>query len=429
MSFNSFEIVSALMDIFILKMYLDISLKHRRITSNIFYYSSFVAVETILFIYMQLNKSNQSISRAITTMLFSMVTTYLLCLLYDATTSLRLFAMISFQLLATFAEMFANLGLIHIVDNLYENAISNADMVITFVSKMILFIVVTLSVLFWKKKDKGLNTKLLGTQLVIPLLSLILCITFPTDIYTNKNSNIYLTFFCSCFFAISIYSFWIFDKLVQNEHLRHQSIIANQQLSYQKSKYSQLSSAYKDTRKLIHDTKNHFFYLENCVKNNETEKILPYLHTAISSLESGYITTNTGNLVVDSMVSNLLNVGKSENISIDTEISIDNNKLKIDDYDMCVILGNLIDNSVNAVRKISDPSLRNIHIAIMTDSAHFSVNVVNNYIKEKQNPNLEHGFGCSNVEDVTLKYHGIFLTDSDESKFTSTVIIPLCLMK
>lgn len=426
--------LECIFDLLLLKQYLNISLKNIRTNSKILYYSCFILYEVILNLNMQIANNQHSVLRSTITIFVSIICTYTLCLLYDASNSVRILSTLTFQFIAMLGEMLSNLIFINIADNLTDNINTNLDIMIVFVSKFFMLILISISRIFWNKKNNVSINKIVIFQLCTPILMIMLSLSIPVEFYLDNKSRFFLSFFTAYAFIICFYTFWIFEKNIQNEQLKQLSIISKQQLEYQKEKYTQLSLAYKDTRKLIHDTKNHFFYLENCIKNSDTDKILQYIETSISSLENSYITTNTGNLVIDSLVSNLIIVCKNEHIDLETDISVDNQSINIDDFEVCIILGNLIDNAVNATIKIPQINLRKIYIRISTTEDNFIVHVINNFIPNSSSDNynnnnsLYHGYGLSNIDDVVTKYNGIFVHEAKASQYISTVIMPLCFL-
>lgn len=60
-------------------------------------------------------------------------------------------------------------------------------------------------------------------------------------------------------------------------------------------------------------------------------------------MEQHYIRINTGNLVIDAFVSNYMTIAQNDNIHFDTKIQIIPSRIPTDDYDPCIIIGNLLD--------------------------------------------------------------------------------------
>ena len=100
----------------------------------------------------------------------------------------------------------------------------------------------------------------------------------------------------------------------------------------------------------MHDTKKHYFYIEECVKKGNYDVIEDYLKKSMEDIEQSYNRINTGNLVIDAFVSNHMSIAEKENIEFRTDIQVSLSNIQIDDYDFSIILGNLLDNCLNAVK-------------------------------------------------------------------------------
>lgn len=120
-------------------------------------------------------------------------------------------------------------------------------------------------------------------------------------------------------------------------------------------------------------------------------------------LESRYCTINTGNLVVDAFVSNLLLQAKSRGIALQTDLKFDNDILPINDYHMTIILGNLLDNALNACKNQLNAK---INVSIRTADDNFSIHVANTYVitssdkapEDFESTDFIHGYGLKNVK-------------------------------
>jgi len=113
-----------------------------------------------------------------------------------------------------------------------------------------------------------------------------------------------------------------------------------------------------------------------------------------------------------------------------TEIKINKN-LPVSDYDMSIILGNLIDNAMDAQMKINEDN-RKINIKIVDEKNKFTItinNIFNGEIKEKngiliskKEDSSSHGLGLNSVKEYVEKYDGIFKINYNDKKFTSYVM-------
>lgn len=87
-----------------------------------------------------------------------------------------------------------------------------------------------------------------------------------------------------------------------------------QQIRYQSDKYEMISASYRDTRRLIHDTKKHYFFIRNALGKQSDEAICNYIDKELSALDNKHIVVNCGNLVIDSFVGYYIQLAGQEDI-------------------------------------------------------------------------------------------------------------------
>ncbi len=147
-------------------------------------------------------------------------------------------------------------------------------------------------------------------------------------------------------------------------------------------------------------------------------------------IEQTHLSTNTGNLVIDAFISNHMSIAHNENINFNTDIQSISGSLPISDYDFSIILGNLLDNSLNACRKISCSFPRQISVTLFTTELEFVIHISNTTFKEDKCLNTEyeqlyHGYGQKNIAKIVQKYSGVYTNYTENNWYHSIISIPL----
>ena len=115
---------------------------------------------------------------------------------------------------------------------------------------------------------------------------------------------------------------------------------------------------------------------------------------------------------------------------------IDGKKLSfMEATDQYVLFGNMIDNAVNAVRKLEDPERRTIYINIHTEKQFLLVRMENPFEGKLQFRNgmplttsgdvENHGFGMTSIRLIAEKYGGSVSTRSENNVFYLNILFPL----
>lgn len=202
-------------------------------------------------------------------------------------------------------------------------------------------------------------------------------VTIKTNFISKYKYSVCLFHFAAFILFTNIVNYILFYNVLENEELRLQLSVQKEQIEFQRNKYEQLGAAYKNIRSFMHDTKKHLFYIENCVSEKKYDDIIPYSKQIMHDLESRYCTINTGNLVVDAFVSNLLLQVKTQGITLHTNLKFDNLTIPVNDYHLTIILGNLLDNALNACNGQIGAQIK---VAIRTVDGTFTIHVANTYV-------------------------------------------------
>lgn len=177
-----------------------------------------------------------------------------------------------------------------------------------------------------------------------------------------------------------------------------------------------------------HDMKNHMTVINSLIDKDEIEALKKYLNeiSNISFDNEKYI--SSGNEIIDSIVNYKLNLAENEKIRFITDISISTG-LHISSYDMTIILGNILDNAIEASKKVDEVE-RKIILKIKEENGKFIIyiqnkfngNLKNNYESTKDNEK-EHGYGIKNIKKVVEKNNGICKFEIiDKSIFTTLIV-------
>ena len=417
-------------DLFILLIYLDNVLQKRKksIPTPLFF-GCFVIVEIIMFANSSLHTAMHTNISFFITVAISFISTCGLCFLYESTIKHKLFTSILFQIFALLGESIFSI----IVSKIKPEIFSLNDFLLIAImnlgSKIMLLLLVLCCIFFWNKKFRKNVPNYNILLFITPLITLFITLSVPASKLTNSELNGFYLFLFASLILLNVFNYFMLDYVVQLTELKAKNIHMQQQITFQTEKYQQLSSAYRKTRSIVHDIKKHYFSIQTHIRKQEYDKLDEYLSTAVTNLESTYAKINTGNLVIDALVSNYFDMATEEGITFDTDIHIDSDCIPVKDYDLCVILGNLLDNSLQACRKIIPPKPRHINVQIYMDSNDTFIIHFSNSLPEKPSENdstdtLLHGYGLENVKTITETYHGMCKTLVTQT-FDVYVIIPI----
>lgn len=374
---------------------------------------------------------NTSLPATVIRSLLAILSRFVLMFLFQTNIKTKLFVAMSYIILTALAEEFSFL-LISLVNSFNFNG-NNLDIMIfhsiSLITNLFVFVITMIIYIFKNKNTEIRSTIYTIFLLIIPTCSLCLVISKP---FFNLNTYMPITYFILISFLlfINMLNYILLQNVLHTEELQSTVKILSTQVEYQKNKYLQLGESYKNIQSFMHDTKKHLFYIENCVKEEKYDEIIPYSRNTMQDLESRYCTINTGNLVIDSFVSNLLLQTKRHEITLHTNLKVDVKKIPVNDYHMTIILGNLLDNALNASLQQNKGE---INVTIQTIEDTFTIHITNtcNSAEIKTSPkdidsiDFIHGYGLLNVKKTIAQYDGICVIQCENNIYSVTTIIPL----
>lgn len=419
------QIISSLLDMFILKTYLTkISGRINERISIAWFYSAIIAAEIILQANTVILVDSSSRMSMLITNLISLTTTFLLCFFLATSILQKIIFSAVFQIAVLLSE---NICII-ISSLLYDGTLTGYeyDISMNLMSKIILLIFTVLLSLIGKNGQK--HPKVYSVlMLFTPILSLCLLVLMPLN-HDYIISNI--SFFSIIWVYIAVINIvhtTLVEKLADSYASRMYASALEKQLVYQKEKYTQLGESYKTGRRIIHDIKHHNEVLKSYISRGNYEEMYGYLTSYSDALEKTYIKINTGNLVIDSLVTNYSDIAASSNIRFIYSLEVDNARIPLPDYELSIVLGNLLDNSLHACEHLASGNAF-IKVNIVSDRTdRFIILVENTYSQKDRHSrhiSIDHGYGLDNVKQFVEAHHGLMKIDSADT-FKTTVIIPI----
>ena len=183
----------------------------------------------------------------------------------------------------------------------------------------------------------------------------------------------------------------------------------------QKVYITEAQARYEQTRSFRHDIKNHLSVLDGLLRSGKLEEGREYLKKLEAVSESLSFPYQTGNPVVDILLGEKLGLAKE----IGSEVSLVLPKpCGIDDFDLCVLFANALDNAIAACR--AHDGAKAIRISGKQQGDFYMLTFENTCSDAPLPPA---GTGLSNIKAVAEKYHGALLTEKNGQRFYLSVLL------
>lgn len=295
-----------------------------------------------------------------------------------------------------------------------------------FLSCILMFVVIQIIRLIVKRRSFSLHYRYYVLFLIVPIVSI-----YQLNVLTYySEKNIYYFISIIGFLFINVLIVYIIDNIIDKYQFMHENTQLQQQMDYQDANYEKTVHSFKSIKRIIHDTNQHFLYIEECIKRNELAAAMEHIKVTLNKVEGAYQRVNTGNLVIDALVTNTLNIGEANGIRIDTKLNLYSQEVHMDRYDLCVTLGNMLDNAIEASKKVRSAEDRYILIKIHSDESALFIHILNHIENavthlhsQKTNPEY-HGIGLTNIARICDKYGGNIVIETKNKVFNNMVVLP-----
>lgn len=200
------------------------------------------------------------------------------------------------------------------------------------------------------------------------------------------------------------------EKNIQNEKELLKSELDYNQMQLLKKEKSEFS-------KVKHDLINLLTTATGFIEIGKTEKALEIIRKTSSSFSEISGVPLCANETINTIL--YIKQQKAEEMGVTLKTNVNENAfLKPDDYDLCRLLHNIIDNSINASSALSENKVSEITIDI--DNDFLSITSKNPYpeiTKRTKERNEDHGHGINIIKDIAKRYSGTYSAKQSDGMY------------
>ena len=230
---------------------------------------------------------------------------------------------------------------------------------------------------------------------------------------------------------INVITFYLFTMLNKRHNELLQFSKLQVQVAQQSKSLNDLKELSLEMRKIRHDMTKYLDITSNLISSGKSEEALRYLEKIqTEKIDHTFHPIITSSDVINALLNTKFSYCKKHGIDFVYQITA--NVSTFSEMDLSVLLGNLLDNAIEAAEKCEQPFVK---ITICESKAYLVVIVTNSIVASvlKENPDfkttkkdqLHHGLGLLTVKDIVEKYDGIFNIDEEGSNLLVDVRLKL----
>ena len=223
----------------------------------------------------------------------------------------------------------------------------------------------------------------------------------------------------------------LIDNMNKSIIREYQLSVSEQLIKQQSEQYKLLFDNNERVIKLRHDYKNFIIAILSEITDGKYDDAKDTLRSQLNLLSSDSGTTLCGDSVIDAVMNYKTAYAKDQGISVEFEYRNLHN-IKFPAVDLSIVLGNAIDNAIEATLNIPDETKRVIHVYIYNTERQLMIYVKNNVVENVSISSIEettkedkllHGYGILNMRQIAQKYNGAVTFKCENNVFNTAIIL------
>ena len=216
--------------------------------------------------------------------------------------------------------------------------------------------------------------------------------------------------------VVLMMSVLVFNINRQYEVEKELAKLKSEQAELLERDYTAVNRAYQVNAKLFHDFHNHIGVLRQFLTREKYGEAVRYLDELQAPVQNLTATVWTGDGTADYLINSKAAAAESDGIRFQVQVEFPR-RTNIRSVDLCAILGNLLDNAIEAARQVENPERRTVALTIRRIHQMLVIKVENSFAAAPVQENGElkttktegglHGWGLKSAQTAAEKYDGM----------------------
>lgn len=227
-------------------------------------------------------------------------------------------------------------------------------------------------------------------------------------------------------FVAAVVVIFMIERVIRK---RYEEYSMNYQNKLLKNQVEEVQHIYMTMRGWRHDYHSHLQSLKVKLNQGQIEEATKYLNELEEDLDDIHQLVESGNVNVDAILNSKLSLAIEQEIDVNVKVAIPD-KLPLSDIDCCVLLGNLIDNAIEACEKVEENKFIRLYIGIYKKQLYMSITNATNEVVRKYDEEYiskkrgNHGHGLKRINKVVEKYNGYINRKNEPGVFVCEIMLP-----
>lgn len=312
-----------------------------------------------------------------------------------------------------------------LIDTYPESSIYNFSVILIEIFRFIFVMIIC----HYKSNDyRNLPQNIMYRLIIIPIITIIGCCGLAHFAIesTNVSDIVLALFLCLLLLFINYFMYFLFEKLNlfmkeqnDNELLVHEMLLKEEY-------YKEISKNNDIIRGIKHDLQNELIGILDLVERNpdECKQLISDILHDLNNVDYSRFCNNN---IVNAILKNKYQISCSNNITMTAKVNVPV-ALSIPTKELCILLGNLLDNAIEACQRNSSESIISVNINFINNCLYISIKNSKNpdeifTAKTYKKDSINHGFGIKSIQKIVDKYNGTLQLKDNHDYFQSDVVL------
>lgn len=279
-------------------------------------------------------------------------------------------------------------------------------------------------------KNRWLISLLIGSTFVYGVTQYLMNAILSHDVFTMRQASIVS-------FLVLLLFFLVFSLLLltisSRDQERTQRLMLQQTDRLMEKNYQMLHQDLQENAKRIHDFHHHLQAILGIAEQAGDQKAQEYVQDLLEVSYRDVRLCNSGNDIIDAVINCSAVEASRSHIDFHYEVELSSSLSQISPIDLCAVLGNQVENALDACKKISEAKKRFVQVSIHQNKNFVVIQVTNStwrnpftsdgrLVTDKDHPEF-HGLGLKSIQDTVDKYNGYLTNSYEDHTFQSEALL------
>ena len=288
------------------------------------------------------------------------------------------------------------------------------------------------SILFERKNLVNWQWIVMGCNLIFSTVAGSTMIAVARDLPELQMKEQKWMFLCvACIWLICLIMYFVVQQMSEDNKTKLEYELMREKEKYSKESMEIIKRSNEELREFKHDLKNYLLPLQEAMESMTRSEMVKAWEKINQKIEDVQTLIQTGNSYVDSMINTKITLARSE--KVDVKCTILSKMEGIDDVEFCSVFGNLMDNAIEAERKVTEK--KEIIISVEEKMGYLRLEIQNKIEKSvlMENSNLNttkkdinrHGIEHKSVKRTMQKIGGALKYYETGDLFCAEAVFPI----